>query len=236
MYRIARLLVMSLVSVSAHAADPIPVRSVALIPASEPLEYNITLRSSVQFLIPLVATATHSDGKKKTKSFTDLLKSKAPNHGAYLTDQIAERLRSGGYQVVVLNDIARPADDPDSIDYEKLAFENDIALQVRIEGIGFYSGFGSASYVPKVNVGALSFTRRGAKYPYEASVCYGVDAKPGKDWAILSPESFNYPTFEALTADPSAVDAIYREALSKIAERVVAQFRASSPLAVASQQ
>lgn len=232
-HRVVPLICLAVAPIFARAAEPVPVRSVALIPASEPAEYTVTLQSSAQFLIPLVATATHLDGKAKTKTFSDLLKSKSLAHGAFLTAQVAEKLRAGGYRVAVLDNLTRPADDPDSIDYEKLVFEGDIALQVRIEAIGFHSGFGSAAYLPKVNVGAMSFTRQGKEFPYEGSVYFGVDAKPGKDWAIVSPESASYPTYEALSSSASAVDAIYREALSRIAERVVTQFKAASPLALA---
>ena len=118
----------------------------------------------------------------------------------------------------------------------RIAFESDLALQVRIEAIGFHSGFGSVAYLPKVNVGVISFTRKGADYPYEASIYFGVDARRGKDWTILSPETVNFASYEALVADPVAVDAIYREALGKIADRLVAQFKAVSPLAPASPQ
>ena len=224
-------LILTLFVAAAQAADNKPVREIALVPAAEPIEYEITYRSSAQFLIPLVAMATHSESKQKTKSFTDALKTKGFNHGTYLTDMLAERLRAIGYRVTVLSNIPRSPDDPDSIDYEKLSFAGDIALQVRIEAIGYYSGFGSNAFVPKVNVGAISFTPGGINYPYEASVYYGVDAKPGKDWAISSPETANYETYEALTADLKAVDAIYRDALSKIADRVVSQFKVTSPLA-----
>lgn len=236
MSRSALVLSAALLSAAAQSADVKPVRTVALVPAAEPLEYNITIKSAATFFIPLVGTATHMEGRANSRTFTEMMRTKAATpHGAYLTAQLAERLRGLGYQVSVLENLQRPKDDPDGIDTEKLAFDADVALQVRIDAIGYYSGFGSPAFVPKLNVSAMSFTPKGATYPYEGTVYYGLDAKPKQDWAIVSPPAYNITTFDEMAANPGKVDAVYREALEQIAERVVGQFKMVSPVAAAPQ-
>lgn len=214
---------------TAMAGEPVRVRTVAIVQPVEPTEYEVTVKSSVSFLIPLAATATHFDSKKKTQTFTELIKAQGGNFGEFFSERVAEKLVAAGYQVKVLSEVTRPPKSPDSVDYEALDFSEDIALHLRLDAIGFYSGFGSSDYVPKVNVSGISFTRKGKDYPYEGNLHFGVDARAGKDWAIASTKEDNFPSFDALIAEPKKADAIVREALTKLAERLVLQFKAASP-------
>ena len=146
-----------------------------------------------------------------------------------MTNEVAERLRGQGYVVSVLSSIQRQPDSPDSIDYKKLDFAEDIALQLWFEEVGFYSGFGQTSFGPKLNVSAIAFTKGGKSYPYETTIYYGVDAKPGKDWAIVAPDTAYFASFELLLSAVPAVDELYRDALRKVADRVVTQLKLALP-------
>lgn len=218
------------VSLAANAADPVAVRRIALVAASDPAEFTVQSKTGLAFLVPLAATVMHFNSKDMTQQFSERIRARQPNYAAFFTEQVMG-LRAAGYQVFLLSDIARPADAPDSIDYEKAVFDADIALQVRIDEMGFYSGMGSRAFVPKIAVGGISFTRGGASYPYDAGLLYGVGAKADKDWAVESPESANFDDFEALMAGVGAVDAVYRDALTQLAQRLASQFQGASPLA-----
>lgn len=229
MLRRLRKLMLLVAALHLQALAATPVQTISLIPVADPSEYTITVKSSFSVLIPLVATATHFDGKDKTKLFTEAMKNLQIDHGAYLTGKVAEKLRDSGYRVSILNDVERSKDDPNSIEYEKVRFDTDVALFIRFDAVGFHSGFGSTSYVPKVNVTAFAFPQGAETYPYEGTVYYGVDARAGKDWAIVSPESANVDTFDTLMAEPQRSVRIYAQALDQIAERIAAQFKAAIP-------
>ena len=232
MQRIVLALTFLLVAVGARAADgdPLPARSVLLIPAGDPVEYTVTVRTAATMLFPLASLGALSDGRQKTKDLTALMRTHAPGHGLFFAERVAHRLRAAGYEVRVLESIARRPDDPDNVDIENLAFDEDVGLQLGFDAIGFHSGMGTQAYVPKLNVDVHSFPRGAQWYPYSTTLFFGVDARPNEDWAIVAPAEASFPSFDALISGPAAVDAVYRQALDQLAERVAMQFQAQSPL------
>ena len=227
------LLVLALICGStptpSFAEGPLAVRTVALIPATDPTSYELTVKTAMTFFIPLAGTAAHFDAKQKTKDFNARLKPLGLALGSSLNARLVEKLTAAGYEVTVLENVPRTPDSPDWVDYETIDFKEDIGLHVRIDAIGYQSGMGSAAFVPRLNVSATSFTRKATEYPYEKSIYYGSDARPGKDWAIVSPESANAPSFEALMADPASSSRTFSEASEQVLDRIVAEFKASSP-------
>lgn len=217
-------------SLATRAADAFPVRSVALVPAADPIEYTLTSRTAAAILIPIATAGVSLDARDKTRAFTALTKSRQPAYGAYLSTLVADRLRAAGYQVRLIEPEHRDPADPDGVDLEALVFDEDIGMQLQFDTMGFYSGMGTLSYAPKVNVDAHSFLRNGAENPFSTTIYYGVDARPNKDWAIMAPDTANIPSFEVLMGEPERVDAVYRDALKLLAERIADQFMMSSPL------
>jgi hypothetical protein len=221
-------------SLASHAADTFPVRSVALVPAADPIEYTITSRTAVAIFIPIASAGAWADARDKTRAFTALTKSRQPAYGAYLSSLVADRLRAAGYQVRLIEPEHRDPADPDGVDLEALVFDEDIGMQLQFDTMGFFSGMGTLGFAPKVNVDAHSFLRSGAENPFSTTIYYGVDARPNKDWAIMASDTANIPSFEVLMGEPERVDAVYRDALNLLAERVATQFMQSSPLKAAS--
>lgn len=220
-------------SLTVGAADTFPVRSVALVPAADPIEYTLTSRTAVALFVPIASAGVWADSREKTRAFTALTKSRQPAYGAYLSTLVAERLRAAGYQVRLIEPENRNPEDPDGVDLEALVFDEDIGMQLQFDTMGFFSGMGSMGFAPKVNVDAHSFLRSGAENPFSTTIYYGVDARPNKDWAIMAPDAANIPSFEVLMGEPERVDAVYREALKLLAERIATQFMTSSPLKAA---
>ncbi|WP_288254404.1 hypothetical protein [uncultured Hydrogenophaga sp.] len=232
LYRIVLTFVFLLASFHAVAADgdKLPARSVLLIPAADPVEYTVTVRTAATMLFPIASLGALSDGRQKSKDLTGLMRAQAPGHGLFLAERVAQRLRAAGYAVRVLEQVDRKPDDPDNIDVESLTFEEDIGLHLQFDAIGFHSGMGTSEYVPKLNIDAYSFPRGAEWYPYSTTLFFGVDARPDKEWAIVAPAGATFPTYEALIGNPASVDTVYRNALDQLAERVVAQFQVQSPL------
>jgi uncharacterized lipoprotein YmbA len=81
-------------------AKPV-VRTIAIIPATNPAAYSFENQSAVQFLIPLAATVNYLDSKSKAKAFNEKLLAQPLPLGTKLTDEIATELRGYGYQVQV---------------------------------------------------------------------------------------------------------------------------------------
>ncbi len=235
MHRIVLAFTLLLAAFGASAADgdKLPARSVLLIPAAEPLEYTVTLRTAATMLFPIASLGAVADGRQKSKDLTGLMKARSPAHGLFFAERVAHRLQAAGYQVRVLDGLVRNPQDPENIDVENLAFEEDVGLHLQFDAIGFHSGMSTLSYAPKLNVDVYSFPRGAAWYSYSTTLFFGVDARPNEDWAIVAPANATFPTFEALIGDPAAVDAVYRDALDQLAERVVTQFQVQSPLKTA---
>jgi hypothetical protein len=217
----------------ARAADTFPVRSVALVPAADPIEYTLTSRTAAVFIFPIASAGAWADSRDKTRAFTALTKSRQPAYGAYLSKLVADRLRAAGYQVRLIEPEHRDPADPDGVDLEALVFDEDIGMQLQFDTMGFFSDMGTMGFAPKVNVDAHSFLHSGAENPFSTTIYYGVDARPNKDWAIMAPDTANIPSFEVLMGEPERVDAVYRDALNLLAERIATQFMASSPLKAA---
>lgn len=213
-----------------HAADTFPVHSVAIVPAADPIEYTLTSNTAAVFIFPIAALGAKADARDKTRAFTDLMKSRQPAYGAYLSKLVADRLSAAGYQVRLIEPEHRDPEDPDGVDLEALVFDEDIGMQLQFDTMGFFSGMGSMGFAPKVNVDAHSFLRNGDENPFSTTICYGVDARPNKDWAIMAADTANIPSFEVLMGEPERADAVYRHALGLLAERIATQFMASSPL------
>jgi hypothetical protein len=235
MHLIRALLIAALIatSLASLASDIYPVRSVAIVPAADPIEYTLTSRTAAAIFIPLASAGASLDARDKTRAFTALTKARQPAYGVYLTTLVADRLRAAGYQVRLIEPENRDPEDPDGVDLEALVFDEDIGMQLQFDTMGFFSGMGSLAFAPKVNVDAHSFLRSGAENPFSTTIYYGVDARPNKDWAIMAPDTANIPSFEILMGEPERVDAVYRDALKLLAERIANQFMTSSPLKAA---
>ncbi len=141
-------------TLASRAADLFPVRSVALVPAADPVEYTLTGRTAVAMIFPIASAGVWADSRDKTRAFTSLTKARQPAYGAYLSTLVADRLRAAGYQVRLIEPEHRDPADPDGVDLEALVFDEDIGMQLQFDTMGFYSGMGTLGFAPKVNVDA----------------------------------------------------------------------------------
>ncbi len=196
---IIALLIFSLITACAShskiiAPQPV-IRRIAIIPASNPAWYSFQNAAPVGGY-PFQYWVNKFDSKSKAKIFNDKLISQPLSLGSDFTEQIARALRHDGFTVEVLEGIARPADEPDKIDYERLSTDADAILHLWISEVGMYSAGYSLVYIPRVNVSGNLWIRGQEDSLYNDEIDYGVDAKKGKEWAILPDPKFAYRTFD----------------------------------------
>ncbi len=199
------LLIFSLMTACAShskiiAAQPV-IRRIAIIPASNPAWYSFDNAAPPLGGYPFQFWVNKFDSKGKARLFNEKLNSPPISLGSDFTEEVAAALRGYGFTVEILQGIARPADDPDNVDYEKIHTDADAILQLSILEVGVYSSGYSLNYIPRVNASGNLWVNGQEDSLYSDEIYYGVDAKKGKKWAILPDPKFAYRTFEAVMSN-----------------------------------
>jgi len=228
MFSIAALLV---TSSCAHQPKPVAykpdIKSIAIIPATDPTAYTLENVSAVQFVIPLAATVNYMDSKEKAKQFNAKMLARQVSLGPIFIEAVASSLRSYGYQVQILEGISRPPDDIDDVDYEKVSTTADAVLHLRFKEVGLFSPRGSVNYLPRVNANGTLFVIGRQDSLYDEDIYYGVDARKGNAWAIDSDEKFAYRTFEAVMANLDEISNAFEVGTREVSRRVSERVRES---------
>ena len=206
------------------AAKKPTIRSIAIIPATDPSWFSFENFSAIVYAVPVTFFANKLDSRHKAKLFNDQMKAQPPPLDSTLTEAVATALRGYGFTVEILDDVKRPPGDPDNIDYDNVSTHSDAILHLRIDEVGLYSSHTSTDYLPRVNISAKLFVKGLDDDVYEQDLCYGVDARKGKEWAIVADPKFAYPSFEAVMTDMDAVRAAFltgtREIGFKVSEQI----------------
>jgi hypothetical protein len=203
------------------------IRSVALIPATLPQQYSIQSTTAIQFLIPIAAAAAAVDSRAKTKAFADKLRSPDFQIDQELTDTVVASLKAKGYDVTVLQNLQRSVDSPDYFDYSKLSNSADAMVHVYFSDVGLESPRGKTEFFQRVNATGMVYVPQNKTYLYEASVYYGIDAKEGKDWAIMADPKHVYPSFEFVLNNLDTARANFKIGVKLVAERLADQIHAA---------
>jgi hypothetical protein len=211
-------------SFASDAGTPtaIPViHSIAIIPAADPKRYTFE-NATPPVGYPFQFWVNKADSRSKAQAFNDALYGKKAELGDELTQQVAAGLRSDGFTVEILKDIARPADDPDNIDYDQLTTTADAILHLGISEVGLYSGRVSTVYVPRVNTWGKLFVKGGDDI-YQEEVDYGVDAKKGKSWAVQPDARYAYPSYHDVMTHIDEIRTSFDEGIHATAARMTQQ-------------
>jgi hypothetical protein len=161
-----------------------------------------------------------ADSRSKGKIFNDSLKSHPENLGDELTDKVAAALRSYGFTVEIMDGVARSADDPDNVDYDKVSSDADAILHLWISEVGLYSSRISLDYIPRVNAGAKLFVKGADDNIYDEDIYYGVDARKGKEWAIVPDAKFAYRSFDLVMTNIDDVRSAFSIGVLQISQRM----------------
>jgi len=222
----------------AAAPTPVPtIHSIAIIPATDPKRYSFE-NATPPVGYPFQFWVNKADSRSKAKAFNQALHGKKLALGDELTQQVAAALRSDGFSVEILNDIARPLDYPDNVDYDQLATTADAVLHVTISEVGLYSGRVSTVYVPRVNTWGKLFVKGQDDNLYDEEVDYGVDAKRNKAWAIQPDARYAYPSYEAVMSHIDEIQSSFSEGIHaaalRMSEQICDRLKTSHPDAVTS--
>jgi hypothetical protein len=199
------------------------IKRIAVISASDPRWYTFENAAPPVGGYPFQYWVNKLDSKSKAKLFNDKVNAQSAALGTDLTEQVVASLRDRGFTVQILDGVTRPADDPDNIDYDKVSTDADAILHLWISEVGLYSSGYSRNYIPRVNASGKLFVRGQEDNVYDEDLCYGVDAKKGKEWAILPDAKYTYPSFDAVMTRIEEVRASFADGTREISTRMSGQ-------------
>jgi hypothetical protein len=205
------------------ASRPAAIKHIAIIPASNPKLYSFENAAPPIGGYPFQYWVNKADSKSKAKNFNDRLNSQPAYLGDQLTEEVATALRSHGFTVQILQGVPRSADDPDNVDYDKISADADAILHVWISEVGLYSSGFSLDYIPRVNAGGKLFFKGQDDNIYNEDIYYGVDAKKGKEWAIVPDAKYAYRSFDLVMSNIDEVRSAYATGVLEISKRMSEQ-------------
>jgi hypothetical protein len=232
MYRVvATLLTLALLSACATHSNTVvgkpTIKRIAVIPASNPRWYTFE-NASPPVGYPFQFWVNKLDSKNKAKIFNEKLDSLPSELGADFTREVVAALRADGFTVEILDGVTRPPDDPDTIDYDKVSTDADAILHLWISEVGLYSRRLSRYYVPRVDARGRLFVKGREDDIYDGEIDFGVDAKKGKEWAILPDAKFAYPSFDDVMANIDEVRSSFATGALEISKRMSEQINDSA--------
>jgi hypothetical protein len=202
-------------------ASKSPIRTVVVIPATEPDWYSLHNRNALAIVVsPLIGAATAYDSRQKAQVFTDKMRAQRPGLAEQLTASVVESLGRQGVAVRALGPGDTEGNDLVDVDYENFKSSADAVLHLTIMDVGVYSGYGSVDYLPKLNVRGYMFRPHGGAYVADESVYYGVDGREGKAWSVAADPALAYRTFEDLVEKAPALAVGLRRGTGLAAERL----------------
>ena len=205
------------------ASRPAAIKRIAIIPASNPKWYSFENAAPPIGGYPFQYWVNKADSKSKAKIFNDRLNSQSAHLGDKLTEDVAAALRGHGFTVEILEGLARPADDPDNVDYDKISSNADAILHVWISEVGLYSSGFSLDYIPRVNAGGKLFVKGQDDNIYDEGIYYGVDARKGKEWAIVPDAKYAYRSFDLVMSNTDELRSAYATGVLEISKRMSEQ-------------
>jgi hypothetical protein len=204
------------------AKRPLEIKRIAIIAASNPRLYSFE-NATPPVGYPFQFWVNKADSRSKGKIFNDSLNSHPENLGSELTEKVAAALRGRGFTVEIMDGLPRPADDPDNVDYDKVSSDADAILHLWISEVGLYSSHTSLDYIPRVNAGAKLFVKGADDNIYNEDIYYGVDARKGKEWAIVPDAKFAYRSFDLVMTNIDDVRSAFSTGVLEISERMSEQ-------------
>lgn len=206
----ALLAVLCAISCASHpktAPPPIPaIHRIVLVPATDPRGFTFE-NAAPPLGYPGQYWVNKSDSRYKASLFNAAVDPKKLILAEIITKAVAQRLQEHGFEVLILQDVSRPPDDPDNVDEDHLAAtaDGDAVAHVWIDEVGMYSGHLSTKYLPRVNLRGKLWTKWSEDSLYSDEVDYGVDARKGKAWAIGPDERFRWGSFDELMSSLAQV-------------------------------
>ncbi|NUZ04726.1 hypothetical protein [Piscinibacter koreensis] len=215
---------------SRPAAPELPkpvVKTVGLLPVAEPAEITLENLNAISLFSPITSVGFAQDSRVKNRQLVEKLTAQKLALGGELTAHLTQALEKSGYRVVLLTDVPRKPDDPDYIEYEKVKTDADAVLHVYYHRVGLYSGRFSIDYLPRVNIGATLYSTQRKEELYGEYLYYGVDAREGKDWAVVADPRYAWPSFDVVMEKSEEIGNVFKTGGRLLVDRLIPQLRAS---------
>jgi len=225
------IVALAVVTLAACASKPsrIPpkpvVTKIAILPVRELAEATLQNRNGVQILAPITAAGFAIDSHNKQRQFSEKVVAQNATMGKDLTTYLVQALKGAGYQVVLLDNIPRPVDDPEDIELAKIDTDAEAILQVYFDNVGLLSSSFSTDYLPRVDIRATLYSPQRKDELYDETLYYGVDASAGEPTSIAADPTFAYPSFENVMTRIPEITAVFATGTQAIGERLVEQIK-----------
>lgn len=213
-----------------HPATPPPkmhVTKIAFLPISEPDRVSVQNASGASLLVPIAGLALHADSKNKENTLSDKMAIQNTLLGKTLSSYIEEDLKKGGYEVSVLDNVPRPKDDPDDIEYQDIKTDADVVLHIYFDEIGMISEAFSAGYHPRTYIKVELYHIKHDEDVYDETLCFGLDARPLRSCTMISGLDVSYPTFEAMTSKTTEISQMWNSGTREISNQMVSKIVAA---------
>jgi hypothetical protein len=229
---IALLFAVLLASCASKPIVPKPtIKSIAIVPATNPTIYTFQNRSRLAALATVVAgigpaIAYSQWNKARGRLLTERIASTPYAPGNEFTEAMAASMRALGYDVRILENITRTPGDLDTIDYETLSFDADAVLHLYFSEVGIESPLTTTDYFPRLNASGVVYVKGPAGFLYDERLYYGVDARQGKSWAILADEKISFPNFDYALTNIESVQGAFSVGIREVVKRMSEQIHA----------
>ncbi|HSB97870.1 MAG TPA: hypothetical protein VLC91_15525 [Spongiibacteraceae bacterium] len=183
-------------------------------------------KNGVQILAPIASVGFAVDSHKKQQLFSEKVVAQNTSMGKDLTDYLVHALEGAGYQVVLLDNVNRPVEDPEDIELAKIDTDAEAILQVYFDNVGLFSSSFSTDYLPRVDIRATLYSPQRKDELYDETLNYGVDASAGEPTSIVANPKFAYPSFDNVMMRVPEITAVFATGTQAIGERLVEQIKA----------
>jgi hypothetical protein len=210
-----------------------PIRSIAVIPASDPGVIAFE-KGRYYSHLDAAARAAHNMEVHNKQTEMSLTVGVAKLYlGSALTDEVVSALRRAGYAVTVLDSVPRSGRQPDDVDLRAIKHGADAILQVRFTGFGIHPSGPPNTYLPYFSVYGLLYADDVRSTLVDTSVYVGTDAARGseRDVALDPKHAYMYEDilFRRTTEFREMLVSGTSQAAARLSEQVLMKLRQSDP-------
>lgn len=198
---------------------------VSLAPVLAPSTFTFENRGSpLMLLSPLAGSLIAMQNRSRGIELSNLLRARHLHMGEEMTRLLQAALQARGVETALLDDPPRLPGDPNTIDVARLASDDrPFVLTGVFDEVGFFSGFTSAQYKPRVNVSVYLTRCRDGETVFTHSVYYGVDASTLTEETVPADPRYAYASYDAATGRADELVQAMREGMEQIAQVMARQ-------------
>jgi hypothetical protein len=197
-----------------------PVRTITLLPASNPTKVTFENSSLMSGLGPIFAAAHRSSTQSTENDISNSVGIAGAELGRRLTDIVVAQLRAAGYQVEVHPNHKQFAE---NVDVRTIPITTDAILQLSVSYVGVYSRATSNAFHPEVATYGILY-RNGSRRPqFSAEIHYGTGVAEGKEWGIRADQKYAKEGRDAFLSSLGSLHQFFATGTEAAAQRLAAQ-------------